>query len=123
MKALLAWFAALTALPFCGCGHISTSKRIDAADTRPTESVAPANPVPLQTPYDRDAKLRAVYLDAYARGYGLAVTNFNWAGLGCVCEAGGDPDQYEATSSGFLAGKAAGEAALATRAPVPVTRQ
>jgi hypothetical protein len=72
-------------------------------------------PLPAQTPFDGNPKAKASYLEYYAMGYRLAVTSADYASPGCLCTAEGDAERYEATVSGFNAGKEAGSAVLAKK--------
>jgi hypothetical protein len=87
-----------------------------------TASVAPVAestnvtvPLPAQTPFDGNPKARAAYLEYYAMGYQLAVTAADYASPGRLCTAECDAERYEASMSGFFAGKEAGSAALAKK--------
>ncbi len=72
------------------------------------ESTNVTVPLPAQTPFDENPKARAAYLEYYAMGYQLAVTAADYASPGCLCTAEGDAERYEASMSGFFAGKEAG---------------
>ena len=99
-----------------GCSHRTEGPSLSAAGTPSlTGPVEVAVPLPTQTPFDRNPKLRAVFLESYARGYDLAATNTEYASPGCLCESDGDPEWYEATVEGFFAGKQAGSAAYVAR--------
>jgi hypothetical protein len=87
-----------------------------AASVAPVaESTGVTVPLPAQTPCDGNPKGRAAYLEYYAMGYQLAMTAEEYASPGCLCTAGGDAERYEASMSGFFAGKEAGSAALAKK--------
>lgn len=70
-----------------------------------------AVPLPAQTPFDGNPKVRAIYLEYYAMGYRFAASDY--ASPGCMCDSEGDAERYEAAWNGFYAGKEAGSAALA----------
>jgi hypothetical protein len=80
-----------------------------------TESTKPTVPLPAQTPFDKNPKAKAAYLEYYAMGYRLAVTDSEYTSPGCLCGSEGDAERYEASVSGFFAGKEAGSAAFAAR--------
>jgi hypothetical protein len=80
-----------------------------------TESTELTVPLPAQTQFDGNPKARAAYLEFYAMGYRLAATDSEYTSLGCMCGSEGDAERYEATVSGFFAGKEAGSAAFANK--------
>ncbi len=100
----------LAAILVAGCNHRTASDPPSTALV-PTLIGSPvvAVPVPARTPYDGNAKARAIYLEYYALGYGFATSDT--ASPGCLCTAEGDPERYEAAWNGFFAGKDAGLAA------------
>jgi hypothetical protein len=107
-------------LLFCGlAGVLATGCSLKMASTPEatanvpavTKSTEPAVPLPVQTPFDGKLKARAAYLEFYALGYRFGVTDN--ASAGCLCGSEGAAEYYEASMSGFLAGKEAGSAALA----------
>lgn len=111
---LLFWgFAGVMA---SGCSLKVASPPQGAASVAPVaESTEVTAPLPAQTPFDGNPKAKAAYLEYYAMGYHLAITSADYASPGCLCTAEGDPERYEATVSGFYAGKDAGSAALAKK--------
>ena len=80
-----------------------------------TESTELTVPLPAQTPFDKNPKAKAAYLEYFAMGYRLAATDSEYTSLGCMCAIGGDAERYEASVSGFFAGKEAGSVAFAAR--------
>lgn len=116
MNRCLLLFWGLAGLLGSGC-----TVEVASPPTRPpiaaqaAQSTAPTTPLPAQTPFDGNPKARAAYLEYYATGYQLAITSEDYASPGCLCTAEGDQERYEATVSGFYAGKDAGAAALAKR--------
>jgi hypothetical protein len=113
MKTGVLLFCGLAVVLSVGCSHkmVSAPQAI-AFIPAATESTELPVPLPAQTPFDGNPKARAAYLEYYATGYRLAVTSEDYASPGCLCTAEGDPERYEATVSGFYAGKDAGAAAL-----------
>lgn len=111
---LLPCFAALAAiLGGAGCRHALRSA--PAAEAVPPNATAAAQsgiPFPAQTPFDHDRSLRTIYLMAFAQGYSLAASGSAYASPGCLCEAEGNTDRYNASLEGFLDGRRAGEAAF-----------
>lgn len=97
-----------------GCNHpIASGPGSAATVPASTNTTAMSVPLPTQTPFDGKPEARAAYLEYYAIGYRFAVSDN--AALGCLCGSEGSADYYEASMSGFLAGKEAGSAALAKR--------
>jgi len=111
---LLFWgFAGVMA---SGCSLKVASPPPGNASVAPVaESTVVTVPLPAQTPYDGNPKAKAAYLEYYAMGYQLAMTAEEYASPGCLCTAEGDAERYEASMSGFFAGKDAGAAALAKK--------
>lgn len=97
-----------------GCSHSTATDhgRVEGSAARAARA---AVPLPERTPFDRDQRLRAIYLMAYARGYELTISELAYESPGCLCEADGDPDRYVAEVEGFFAGKRAAEATLRAR--------
>jgi hypothetical protein len=78
-----------------------------------TESTELTVPLPAQTPFDGNPKARAAYLEFYAMGYRLAAADY--ASPGCLCGSEDAAEYYEATVSGYFAGREAGSAAFANK--------
>ena len=107
-------FCGLAAVLATGCNYkIASAPESNATIPALTDSTGGAVPLPAQTQYDGQPKAKAVYLEYYAMGYRLAATD-NAAG-GCLCGTESGAEFYEATLSGFLAGKEAGSAAFAKK--------
>ena len=109
-------------LLFCGfAGVLASGRSLKVASppettaniTPLTESTELTVPLPAQTPFDGNPKAKAAYLEYYAMGYRLAGADY--ASPGCLCTSEGDAERYEATVSGFYAGKEAGSADLAKK--------
>jgi hypothetical protein len=99
-----------------GCSHQRGNPPSSAAIIPSlAESGEVTVPLPAQTPFDGNPKVRAVYLEFYAMGYRLAATDSEYTSPGCLCSSAGDAERYAATVSGFFAGKEAGSAAFAAR--------
>jgi hypothetical protein len=99
-----------------GCNLKVASPPQGAASVAPVaESTVVTVPLPAQTPFDGNPKAKAAYLEYYAMGYHLAITSEDYASPGCLCTAEGDAERYEASLSGFFAGKEAGSAVSAKK--------
>ena len=116
MKACILLFCGLGGILAAGCNHpIASGAGSTAIVPALTDATAMAVPLPTQTPFDGNPKARAAYLEYYAMGYQLTVTSADYASPGCLCTAEGDAERFEASMSGFYAGKEAGSAALAKK--------
>ena len=116
MKTCCLLFGGLAWVLATGCSHQRENPPASAAIVPSlTESGEVTVPLPAQTPFDGKPKARAAYLESYAMGYRLAATDSEYTSLGCMCGSEGDAERYEATVSGFFAGKEAGSAAFAAR--------
>jgi hypothetical protein len=108
-----------------GCSHsMVRPPALTAGVAASTDSGESIVALPAQTPFDEHPKARAAYLEFFAIGYRLAASGD--APAGCLCGSEGTVEFYEATVSGFAAGKAAGSVALAEKqrqnpVPAPVT--
>jgi hypothetical protein len=112
MKTCCLLFGGLAWVLATGCSHQRENPPASAAIVPSlTESGEVTVPLPAQTPFDGKPNARAAYLESYAMGYRLAATDY--ASPGCLCGSEGDAECYEATVSGFFAGKEAGSAAFA----------
>ena len=116
MKTCCLLFGGLAWVLATGCSHKKGNPPASAAIVPSlAESGEVTVPFPAQTPFDGNPKARAVYLEFYAMGYRLAATDSEYTSLGCMCGSAGDAERYEATVSGFFAGKEAGSAAFAKK--------
>jgi hypothetical protein len=114
MKMCHLFLGAVALVLAAGCHHqMASAPQAPAPISTPTASTELTVPLPAKTPFDGNPKARSAYLEYYAMGYQLAVTAEDYASPGCLCTAEGDAERYEATVSGFYAGKDAGSSALA----------
>ena len=114
MKTTLLLFCGLTVVLGGGCSLKMTSTPDATANAHSlTKSTEPAVPLPAQTPFDGNPKARAAFLEYFALGYRFGGADN--ASAGCLCGSEGATEYYEASMSGFLAGKEAGLAAFARR--------
>lgn len=112
MKTCTLLFCGLAGILATGCNHpIASGPGSNAIVLASADATAMAVPLPARTPFDGNAKARAAYLEFYAIGYRFGVTDN--ASAGCLCGSEGAAGYYEASISGFLAGKEAGSAAFA----------
>jgi hypothetical protein len=112
MKTCTLLLCGLAGILATGCNHpIAGGPGSTAIVPALTDATAMAVPLPVQTPFDGKPKARAAYLEFYAMGYRFGVTDN--ASAGCLCGSEGAAEYYEASMSGFLAGKEAGSAAFA----------
>jgi hypothetical protein len=112
MKTCTLLFCGLAGVFVTGCNHpIASGPGSTAIAPALTDATTMAVPLPAQTPFDGKPKARAAYLEFFAMGYRFGVTDS--ASAGCLCGSEGAAEYYEASMSGFLAGKEAGSAALA----------
>ncbi len=111
--AISAWPVALVTA-CTGVSHCEKTAVPNPTDSAGRESTTA--PLPGSTEFEHEPKLRQAYLDSFTRAYQLALSGSDYAGLGCLCEAGGDEQVYEAAVAGFFVGKKAGEMARETAA-------
>ena len=115
MKTSRLFLLVLAGVSIAGCNHkLETPSPTTAPAPASTGPAVAAIPLPEQTPYDGNAKARALFLKYYAAGYHYSATG-EYGSMGCTCDSEGDPERYEAALDGFFAGKKAGAAAFAVK--------